>query len=136
MSRLQHMNHEKDPKQVIWDALGELPKDIVAKNQVLVAVYERPEMTSKGLILTAKTLEEDRYQGKVGLVVKKGELAFKDDAKYKFGGFNPSVGDWVHFRAVDGSPFIFNDGSTDGKLCRIFDDTDINGILDQPDKIY
>ena len=42
-------------------------------NQVLIAVYERPKVTASGIHLPDQSTDEDRYQGKVGLVLKRGQ---------------------------------------------------------------
>ena len=46
------------------------------RNRCLVATYIRPNITGGGIILTDKTSEEDRWQGKVGLLLKVGPTAF------------------------------------------------------------
>jgi hypothetical protein len=66
------MKHEKDPRDVILDEIGDLSKFEIANNEVLVATYRRPEKTRGGIILTPYNLNEDLYQSKAGLVVKIG----------------------------------------------------------------
>jgi co-chaperonin GroES (HSP10) len=61
-----------DPKREILDKLGDLSHVEIAHNEVLLAIYQRPEKTPGGIILTNNNLKEDVYQGKVGLVVKIG----------------------------------------------------------------
>src|SRR6266478_4853114 len=63
---------EYDPKQELLDKIGDISRAEVAQNEVLLAMYMRPEMTAGGIIMPHQNLKEDRYQGKVGLVVKIG----------------------------------------------------------------
>ena len=61
-----------DEKQAILEKLGDLSQVQIAQNEVLVAIYIRPEKSAGGILLTDRTRKEDNYQGKVGLVVKIG----------------------------------------------------------------
>jgi co-chaperonin GroES (HSP10) len=124
------MLHQKDPKEVILEALGDVPESIVLNNEVLCAVYERPEQTKSGIYLTDKNRDEDKYQGKVGLVVKLGPKAFVDDDKWSFA-YKAQVGDWVWFRPSDGQALTVN-----GKLCRAVSDTNIRGQIPHPDMVW
>jgi hypothetical protein len=83
------------------------------RNRVLVATYIRPNISRGGIIFTAKTGEEDRYQGKAGLLLKCGPLAFdfdevrerladgmsEEQARDELG--IPYPGDWVLFRTSE-----------------------------------
>src|ERR1700744_6276394 len=59
-------------KRDILGKIGDVSDFEIAQNEVLLAIYQRPEMTSGGIVLAPQTLKEDIYQGKVGLVVKIG----------------------------------------------------------------
>lgn len=107
------MSHIEDPANEIRKRIGDISKIEVLHNQILVGVYIRPEKTKGGILLTPQTRDEDRYQGKAGLVLKKGPLAFVDDDNNKFHGQNVDVGDWVFYRVSDGFPLVLN-----GTLCR------------------
>lgn len=120
-----------DPKQAILDQLPDISGLEIFHNQVMVATYVRPEKTAGGIYLTDKALQEDRFQGKVGLVVKLGPLAFKDDGHFKFGGKELNEGDWVFFRPADGMEFFSKD-KTGAVSCRIFEDTQIKGRVSDP----
>jgi len=124
------MLHETDPKAVILGKVGRLDGIEVWKNQVLCGVYERPERAKSGLYIADATRDEDKFQGKVGLVLKLGPEAFKDDEKWTFAA-KAAVGDWVFFRTSDSRAITVN-----GKLCRLIDDTDIAGRIDDPDMVY
>jgi co-chaperonin GroES (HSP10) len=124
------MSHEEDPKEKLLDQLGDISNIELFHNQVLLAVYLRPEKTKSGLILTADHLDEDRYQSKVGLLIKQGPLAFEQDGNW-FTGMTFQDHDWLIFRPSDGWSITVN-----GVLCRIFDDISIKGRAPHPDSVY
>lgn len=124
------MSHEEDPKQNLLEQLGDISQVELFHNQVLLAVYLRPEKTKSGLILTANHLDEDKYQSKVGLLVKRGPLAFEQDGNW-FTGMTFQDHEWLIFRPSDGWSITVN-----GVLCRIFDDISIKGRAPHPDSVY
>jgi co-chaperonin GroES (HSP10) len=125
------MSHAVDPKQEMLDKIGDISKVEVFHNQTLVMVYIRPDRTASGLYLADKTRDEDRFQGKTGLVLKKGPLAFVDDETNKFHGQDVNVGDWVFYRVSDGFPITIN-----GQLCRLLEEVHIKGRINEPDTVY
>jgi len=124
------MSHDKDPKDTLLDLIGDISEIELFHNQVLLAVYLRPEKTKSGLILTADHLDEDRYQSKVGLLIKRGPLAFEQDGNW-FTGMTFQDHEWLIFRPSDGWSITVN-----GVLCRIFDDISIKGRAPHPDSVY
>ena len=70
------MQHDEDPAESLKGMVGDLSHIEVFNNQVLVAVYIRPNKTKSGIYLTDVTVGEDRFQGKVALVLKTGHDAF------------------------------------------------------------
>lgn len=100
-------------------------------NQILIGIWMRPEKTAGGIIMPDKVLEEDRWQGKVGIVLKKGPLAFVDDSRNDFAGQNIEVGDWVIFRVSDGFAIDVN-----GVHCRMVEDIHIRGRVTSPNIIW
>jgi len=112
---------------------GDLSRFEVMHNQILVGIYLRPDdhKTAGGILLPQKTLDEDRWQGKVGLVLKKGPLAFVDDGSTNFEGQSVSDGDWVIYRVSDGFPIDVN-----GTHCRLLEDVHIKGRVPDPSMIY
>jgi len=124
------MSHEEDPIAKLHAALGDLSQVELFHNQVLLAVYLRPQKTKSGLYLTDTHVDEDRYQSKVGLLVKKGPLAFEQDGNW-FTGMEFKDDDWLVFRPSDGWSITVN-----GVLCRIFDDISIKGRVPHPDAVW
>ena len=126
------MEHEVDPRKKILDEIGDISKFVIFNNQVLVAVYIRPQKTKSGLYLSDKTTDEDRYQGKVGLVLKKGPSAFLDASEQWFKDVDVKEGqDWIVFRPSDGWQITVNN-----VLCRVLEDTAIRGQVDHPDRVW
>lgn len=134
-ARLRDIAQQADPKQALLNSVGDISGIDVFHNQVLVATYIEPEKTAGGIIKPDRTLQENRFQGKAALVLKKGPLAFKDDSVAKFGGKDVSEGDWVFVYPSDGREFFVVDGSQ-GTSCRLFEDIHIKAKLSDPGLIY
>lgn len=129
-SYLHDMQHDEDPKQLLLDKIGDLSGIRLSGAQVLVATYIRPEKKKSGLILTSNVREEDKFQGKCGLLLKTGPLAYIETDKINFGGYKAKEGDWVWYRPMDGYALSVN-----GVHCRVIDDVEIKGDIDHPDLI-
>jgi co-chaperonin GroES (HSP10) len=125
------MDHAVDPKQKLLEDIGDISSVEIFNNQILVAVYIRPQKTKSGIYLSDQSREEDKIQGKVGLVVKKGPSAFVDEANEWFKDVSVEVNDWVVFRPSDGWSITVNN-----VLCRMIDDTAIRGKVDAPDRVW
>lgn len=137
------MVHERPPETVLWDALGDVSDIEVFNNQVLVAIYKRPEMTAGGIIIPETSLSEDQFQSKVGLIVKMGPDAFTDTADNWFKGVKFSVGEWIVFRPSDGwaisimaSANATSEQKKKGVQCRILDDISVKGRIRFPDQVW
>ena len=144
------VHHDKDPSERIFAKAGDLSEYEVFNSQVLVGVYIRPEKTASGLIMTTKTRDEDKFQGKVGVILKMGPRAFKDDNGVWFKDEDGrditfDIGDWVVFRASDGWAITLplngpsDDTDADGGkgfLCRLMDDVAIRMRIPHPDAVY
>ncbi len=129
---------QKDPKQALLDSLpvGTLKYEVF-HNRVLVATYVAPEMTKGGVIRPERSLAEDRFQGKVGLVIAIGPQAFVDDGGARFGGVRVGPGDWVTYRPTDGTEVFFvDDNGLDATPCRLIEDVHILGRTPDPALIY
>lgn len=125
------MEHETDPAAILKKQAGDTSKVEVFNNQLLVAVYVRPQKTKSGIYLTDKTTEEDRYQSKIGLVLKMGASAFNDKSGEWFKGVKINPGDWIIFRPSEGWSVTVN-----GQLCRMIDDINVKGRVDNPDRVW
>jgi co-chaperonin GroES (HSP10) len=119
----------KTIKELLKDPLsGELT---VLHSQVLVMGYVPPLRTKGGIIRPDKTVEEERFQGNVGLVVALGKGAFKDDNIAQFHGDKLKIGDWVMYVAADGVSLFIREVP-----CRIFSDTRILMKVETPEIYY
>lgn len=125
------MEHDENPKVVLKEQIGNTDSFEIYNNQILIAVYVRPEKTKSGIFLPDAHRAEDQYQSKVGLVLKKGPAAFEGDDSLWFKDMNIELNDWIVFRPSDGWPITVN-----GVLCRMLDDTSVRGKIDVPDKIW
>ena len=127
------MQHDVDPAKVLLDQLGGFQDECaLCSSQVLMAIYQPPKATSKGIYLPDQTRDEERYQGKVGLVVAVGPLAFVEDPER--GVVFPvkaEVGDWVVIRGSDTWSLSVNKVP-----CRMMSDVAIRMIVPSPDKVY
>ena len=127
---LKRMYHAKDPKNVLIEQIGPLKDMELFNNQILVAIYIRPDKTAGGIIVTEKTRDEDKWQGKVGLVVKLGPSAFVGDDDW-FKNVSVKVGDWVVFRHSDGWNLEVNEVP-----CKVLNDISIKGKIPHPDFVW
>ena len=140
--------HDEDPADKICELAGNIDDIEIFNNKVLVAIYQRASesKTTGGIILTHKTTDEDKYQSKVGLLIKMGPRAFvdlNDPPKWFVDQDDMAEGDWVFFRPSDGMSMTFASKDSDGKqqllLCRLLDDTSIMGRINSelgPDRVY
>lgn len=115
------------PKEAHLDALDGQFKDQVLHSQVLVMTYVASEVTKGGIIRPHKAIEEDRFQGKIGMVIAMGPGAFKDDTVAQFHGKKLKVGDWVLTRPADGMEIFYK-----GNTLRLFEDVSIKAIISDP----
>lgn len=109
-------------------------------NNVIVVKYIRNTHGKSGKILAApSTQREDQWQGKVGYVVKVGPSAFVDDKDLgiKFYGQSAKPGDWIMYRASDGSDWDYvSDISRVNIHCSILQDSQVMMTVPRPDLLF
>lgn len=127
---LYQISESSDPKVEALKLLGDMKDVVVAGARVLLWTYIRPGKTKSGIILTDKEKKEDVYQGVVGLVLKKGPAAFKDDDSHQFHGLNVEDGAWVVFKPGNTQRVQIN-----GVDCRIIEDTMIDMVIENPELV-
>lgn len=127
--------HDTDAKQELLAKVGFVADLVdIPSSKILVAIYYRPEKTAGGIIdPTVKA--GDAYQGKVGLILKMGPLAFQDDATHSWGDVRPQVGDWVQYRVGDTAPFRLGRNEQSLHL-RYVEDVNILAIWKRPDLVW
>ncbi len=118
-------------RKYVKDKLGSLEDYVVLGSNVLCATYVLPEKTAGGIIRPNLHVDQDRFQGKISLVLKLGESAFKYDGPYEYLGRKPKVGEYVMCHASDPRELAINEVS-----CRLVDSSLIRMIVPDPDAFY
>jgi hypothetical protein len=130
--------HQDDPRAVIWEKAGDLSGFQLCNQTVLVATYVRPpDSTIEGtsILLPLEAVKDDPFQSKVGMVLKKGNMAFVNDGpSIQWNGFDPPEGAWVVFRASEGLRMQL--GGSGGLDCRMVSDVHIRAMIDDPDRVF
>lgn len=134
----------EDQKREILTKLGDVSGFEISQNEVLLAIYQRPELTAGGIALVAPTLKEDIYQGKVGLVIKIGEHCQFDRVDPYTNiqtGIPISLHDWVVVRPSDTWALDINMhtdtlSKKDFVPCRLVKDKDIRAKITHPAVIW
>lgn len=127
------MVHDIDPIEETINRIGDLSDIVVPFNKILVGIYMRSGKTKGGVILTDQYRDEDKWQGKAGLILKRGPMAFIDDDRVKFNGLDPQVGDWVVFRPSNGLKLDIR--HKEGH-CILLTDTQIELVIPSPDLVF
>lgn len=143
------VHHDIDPADEIREDVGVLCDEFQPIGaDILIVMYERintkggeERKTAGGLLIptTAKTTaSDDKFQGKVGLVMKMGPIAFTEDDQHRWGGVVPKVGDWVIVNINETFSFdlpVYSKGrsragSPDGeRRARMVQDVYVRGIV-------
>lgn len=129
---MERFGEAVDIKAELIKATAEAVKKMkLMRNRVLVASFVASVRTRGGIIRPQKTMDEDRYQGKVGLVLKMGPIAFRfdEDPERKHA---PKIGDWVLFRTAD----THEVGIGQGAPCRFIYDDLVQSIIENPMDFY
>jgi hypothetical protein len=130
ITTLAKLDGPEEQKQQIFKDLGDLAQYELLGEDVLVAVYAESNVLSQVKTHTGEVVKlygtdnrttESRYQGKVGLIIKMGPVAWKYHNNGQLNeGIIPSVGDWVAFYPSDGRElYLRGVGSKgEGVTCR------------------
>ncbi len=129
---IENVSRSADPKKAILDAVGDISGVDIMANEVLVGTYIRPEKTSGGIIRPTGNVQEDVWQGKVGLVLKWGIKAYQDDADYKFEEIDKiKPGQWAVFMIGDARAI-----SIGGYPCRLVRDSNLRMRIQDPNIVF
>ena len=106
--------------------------------KLVVAKFIRTHIGTSGTLLAAgQTQTEDKYQGKVGLVIKLGSQCFVDGPDVQFFGFKAKLHEWVVYKSSEGIDFDYvKPGTSDHLHCKILKDSDIETVVPRPDIIW
>jgi len=129
-------DYRNDPRGFLLDRVALwLPKIKVFHNWVITATYWMPDYlataTGEKIYLPDRTHDEALWQGKIGLVIAKGKLAFVDDDHINFQGQNVEIGDWVFYDIMEGRQFTI-----ERVHCRRLKDTQLVGTIEDPRIVY
>ena len=125
------ISNSKNPKMDIMKHIGDLSNVDIKFNMVLMATYFRPQKTAGGIIRPDANVQEDEWQGKVGLVLKMGKMAYQDDDETQFQGENVKVGDWAVYKIGDTWSVNIN-----GYPCRMIRDSSIKMTVSDPNIVF
>lgn len=104
-------------------------------NYVIAATYYLPAFEilpgGKKFFRSQSSQDEALWQGKVGLVMGKGPLAFVDDDRNKFKGQNVKIGQWIIWDIHDARQTTVN-----RVHCRWIPDVRILGTVTDPKLVY
>lgn len=125
------ISNSKDPKKDILKLVGDISGVKVKWNMILVATYIRPEKTAGGIIRPGMNVAEDEWQGKVGLVLKLGPMAYQDDEDTQFKDEGVQVGEWAVYSVGDARSVNIN-----GYPCRWLKDSAVKMTVDNPNIVF
>jgi hypothetical protein len=130
-NKIEQISQSSDPKAAIIKAVGDLSKVKVAADLVLLGTYIRNEKTAGGIIRPLDTLKEDEYQGKVGLVLKPGPLAYGDWEAEEERGEMAELHTWVVYSIKDAWPVQIN-----GTACRFIPYDKLRMQIPNPSMVF
>lgn len=128
---IQLVSSSKNPKLEIIKLIGDLSSVAIKFNMVLLATYFRPEKTAGGIIRPDSNKDEDEWQGKVGLVMKLGKMAYEDDDETQFQGEKVEIGEWAVYKI--GDTWSLN---IKGYPCRMIRDSSIKMTVKDPNMVF
>lgn len=112
--KIEFLAQAKDPKKALIAAIGDLGDIEPLSDMVLVGTFIRNEKTAGGIIRPRENVQEDEHQGKAGLVLKAGPLAYGDWEDDESRGQNARLHTWVVFQGLQGWQIQLN-----GVPCRL-----------------
>lgn len=129
--KLEVLSQAADPRMAIIKAVGDLDDVEVFFDMVLVGTFIRNEKTAGGIIMTKDHIAEDIWQGKVGLVLKAGPLAFGQWEDEEQKGEAAQIGSWIVYAIKDGWGITLNDVP-----CRLIPYERIRMRITDPKKVF
>jgi hypothetical protein len=136
-SKIAQISQSNDPRAAIITAVGDLSGVKVAADLVLLGTYIRNEKTAGGIIRPTEVLKEDEYQGKVGLVLKAGPIAYAnwetdmEDTGDVEAGEMAKLHTWVVYQIKDAWPMQIN-----GTACRVIAYDKIRMQIPNPSMVF
>jgi co-chaperonin GroES (HSP10) len=116
-----------DPKAITDSLLERLPNP--TGYRMLILPYAGPKKTKGGLILADTTQETIQMTTVCGLVLKMGNLCYRDKDKFPLGAWC-KLNDWVIFSRYAGSRFKIEGGEV-----RVLNDDEVISTIKDPREI-
>jgi hypothetical protein len=129
--KIAEISQATNPKLAIMKAAGDLSDVTVGSDLVLLGTYIRPEKTIGGIIRPKENVDEDEHQGKVGLVLKAGPIAYGDWEDPAERGIMADEHAWVMYAIKDALPFQLN-----GTPCRLIPYDKIRMRIPDPTMVF
>jgi hypothetical protein len=129
--KIGQISQSSDPKKAILAAIGDISKVRVCADLVLLGTFIRNEMTAGGIIRPKENVNEDEHQGKVGLVLKAGPMAYAEWEDHENQGENAENGIWVVYYLMDARQFQIN-----GTPCRMIPYDKIRMVIPDPNMVF
>lgn len=129
--KIEQISQSNNPKKAIIDAVGDLGHVHVCSDLVLLGTFIRNEMTRGGIIRPKENVNEDEHQGKVGLVLKAGPIAYADWEDDDTRGQAAELGTWVVYYLMDARQFQIN-----GTPCRMIPYEKIRMVIPDPNMVF
>jgi co-chaperonin GroES (HSP10) len=129
--KIEQLARAADPKKAIIEAVGDLTNVKVQKDLVLVGTFIRNEMTSGGIIRPLDNVKEDEHQGKVGLVLKVGPVAYADWEDEATAGNDAILHTWVIYQGTHSWPIQLN-----GVPCRMVPYDKLRMTIPDPTMVF
>jgi hypothetical protein len=127
--KIEQISQSNNPKKAILEAVGDLSHVRVCSDLVLLGTFIRNERTAGGIIRPKENVNEDEHQGKVGLVLKPGPLAFADWETDQ--GANARLHTWVVYYLMDARQLQIN-----GTPCRMIPYEKIRMVIPDPNMVF
>lgn len=124
--KVTQISESLDPRKGIMEAIGDISGIEVCTDWVLLGTYIAPNKIGS-ILVPDKVVGEDEYQGKCGLILKMGPLAFNYE---DYVGPQFQVGDWAIFWVGDAKMMTIN-----GTPCRMVRDDHLRMKIADPRQI-
>ena len=118
---------EPGPFQHLLGKLADLNLPEPTGWHILVAQYVRPERSAGGIIMSAKTLQEDAWQNRMGMVLALGPDAYSDPVRHPSGRW-VKPGDTIVWKKLDNAASKFEMNGV--QVCLLNDDAVIAREID------
>lgn len=129
--KIVQISQAKDKRKAILEAIGDITSVDVLSDLVLVGTYIEDEKTAGGIIKPKEVVQESEFQGKCGLVLKTGPLAYGDWESAEMAGSNAKPHTWVVFAIKDTWPLQIN-----GVACRVVPYDKLRMRVDDPNMVF